>query len=245
MSSNKIIYEGKAKSIIATEDLLTVIQHFKDDVTAFNKEKYEIIEGKGTINNRISAFIMEKLGEAKIDTHFIKTLNEREQLVKKLKIIPLEVVVRNIAAGSFCKRFGIKEGERLISPIIEFFCKNDDLGDPMVNENHVLYFSWLSSQEMEKIKSTTLKINEILIDLFSNAEIDLVDLKLEFGRLTNDSTKIVLADEISPDNCRLWDKKTSKKLDKDVFRLNLGDLKEAYLEVLGKLSIKLVTKSNL
>lgn len=241
MSPNKIIYEGKAKSIIAAEDPLTVIQHFKDDVTAFNKEKYEIIEGKGIINNHISAFIMEKLGKAKIYTHFIKTLNEREQLVKKLKIIPLEVVVRNIAAGSFCKRFGIKEGERLISPIIEFFYKNDDLGDPMVNENHVLYFSWLSSQEMEKIKSTTLKINEILIDLFSNAEIDLVDLKLEFGRLTNDSTKIVLADEISPDNCRLWDKKTSKKLDKDVFRLNLGDLKEAYLEVLEKLSIKLVT----
>lgn len=241
MSSNKIIYEGKAKSIIATEDPLTVIQHFKDDVTAYNKEKYEIIEGKGIINNHISAFIMEKLGEAGIDTHFIKTVNEREQLVKRLKIIPLEVVVRNIAAGSFCKRFGIKEGERLISPIIEFFYKNDDLGDPMVNENHVLYFSWLSSQEMEKVKFTTLKINEILIDLFSNAEIDLVDLKLEFGRLINDSTRIVLADEISPDNCRLWDKKTSKKLDKDVFRLNLGDLKESYLEVLGKFSIKLVT----
>ncbi|WP_341808396.1 phosphoribosylaminoimidazolesuccinocarboxamide synthase [Wolbachia endosymbiont (group E) of Neria commutata] len=237
MSSNKIIYEGKAKLIIATENPLTVVQHFKDDVTAFNKEKYEIIEGKGIINNRISAFIMEKLNNQWINTHFMKTLNEREQLVKKLKIIPLEVVVRNVAAGSFCKRFNIKEGEKLTSPIIEFFYKNDDLADPMVNENHVLYFGWLTSSEMEEVKSTTLKINEILIDLFSNAGIDLIDLKLEFGRLINDSTKIVLADEISPDNCRLWDKNTHQKLDKDVFRLNLGSLKEAYSEVAERLSV--------
>lgn len=239
MSSNKIIYEGKAKSIIATEDPLIVIQHFKDDVTAFNKEKYEIIEGKGIINNRISAFILEKLAKGGIETHFIETLNEREQLVQKLKIVPLEVVIRNIAAGSFCKRFGIKEGERLISPIIEFFYKNDDLGDPMVNENHVLYFGWLSNREMEEVKTKALKINKILIDLFSNAEIELVDLKLEFGRLINDSTKIVLADEISPDNCRLWDQKTSKKLDKDVFRLGLGNLEKTYLEVAQRLSVKL------
>lgn len=237
MSSNKIIYEGKAKTITETEDPFTVVQHFKDDVTAFNKEKYEIIEGKGIINNRISAFIMEKLGEEEISTHFIKILNEREQLVKKLKIIPLEVVVRNVAAGSFCKRFNIKEGERLTSPIIEFFYKNDDLADPMVNENHVLYFGWLSSREMEEVKSTTLKINKILIDLFLKAEIVLVDFKLEFGRLINDSTEIVLADEISPDNCRLWDKNTNQKLDKDVFRLNLGSLKEAYSEVAKRLSV--------
>ncbi|MBA8757650.1 phosphoribosylaminoimidazolesuccinocarboxamide synthase [Wolbachia pipientis] len=239
MSLNKTIYEGKAKAIIETEDSSTVIQHFKDDVTAFNKEKYEIIESKGIINNHVSAFIMEKLEKAGIRTHFIKTLNEREQLVKKLKIIPLEVVVRNAAAGSFCKRFNIKEGERLASPIIEFFYKNDDLADPMVNENHILYFDWLSSKEMDEVKTTTLKINEILIDLFSNAGIDLVDLKLEFGRLINDSTKIILADEISPDNCRLWDKNTYKKLDKDVFRLNLGNLKKAYLEVAERLSVEL------
>lgn len=239
MSLNKTIYEGKAKAIIETEDSSTVIQHFKDDVTAFNKKKYEIIESKGIINNNVSAFIMEKLEEAGTSTHFIKTLNEREQLVKKLKIIPLEVVVRNVAAGSFCKRFNIKEGEALTSPIIEFFYKNDDLGDPIVNENHILYFDWLSSKEMDEVKTTTLKINEILVHLFSNASIYLVDLKLEFGRLINDSTKIILADEISPDNCRLWDKNTYKKLDKDVFRLNLGDLKEAYLEVAKRLSVKL------
>ncbi|QOD38525.1 phosphoribosylaminoimidazolesuccinocarboxamide synthase [Candidatus Wolbachia massiliensis] len=239
MSPNKIIYEGKAKSIIETEDPLTVIQYFKDDVTAFNKEKYETIEGKGIINNRISAFIMEKLEKAGINTHFIETLNEREQLIKKLKIIPLEIVVRNIAAGSFCKRFSIKEGERLSSPIIEFFYKNDSLSDPMVNENHVLYFGWLSHKEIEEVKATTLKINTVLIDLFLNVGIDLVDLKLEFGRLMSDNTKIILADEISPDNCRLWDKNTYGKLDKDVFRLSLGDLKKAYLEVAEKLSIKL------
>ncbi|WP_265030654.1 phosphoribosylaminoimidazolesuccinocarboxamide synthase [Wolbachia endosymbiont (group B) of Athalia cordata] len=239
MSLNKTIYEGKAKVIIETEDSSTVIQYFKDDVTAFNKKKYEIIEGKGIINNHVSAFIMEKLEEAGISTHFINTLNEREQLVKKLKIIPLEIVVRNIAAGSFCKRFNIKEGETLTSPIIEFFYKNDDLADPMVNENHILYFGWLSNKEMEEVKTTTLKINKILVDLFSNANIYLVDLKLEFGKLINNSTKIILADEISPDNCRLWDKNTHKKLDKDVFRLNLGNLKEAYSEVAKRLSVKL------
>ncbi|MDR2609441.1 MAG: phosphoribosylaminoimidazolesuccinocarboxamide synthase [Rickettsiales bacterium] len=240
MLPGKIIYEGKAKSIIEAKDPLTVIQHFKDDITAFNKEKYEVIEGKGMINNFISAFIMEKLEKAGISTHFIKTLNEREQLVKKLKIIPLEIVVRNIAAGSFCKRFNVKEGEKLISPIIEFFYKDDNLADPMVNENHVLYFGWLSREEMEEVKTTTLKINTVLIDLFLNAGIDLVDLKLEFGRLMSDRTKIILADEISPDNCRLWNNSTHKKLDKDVFRLSLGNLKEAYLEVAERLSVKLV-----
>ncbi|WP_168464654.1 phosphoribosylaminoimidazolesuccinocarboxamide synthase [Wolbachia endosymbiont of Ctenocephalides felis wCfeT] len=239
MPLNKTIYEGKAKSIIETEDPLTVIQYFKDDVTAFNKEKYEVIEGKGVINNRISTFIMGKLEEVGINTHFIKVLSNREQLVKKLKIIPIEVVVRNIAAGSFCKRFGIKEGDKLSSPIIEFFYKNDSLADPMISEGHILYFSWLSNKELEEVKAITLKINEILVRLFSNIGIDLVDFKLEFGRLVNDNTKIVLADEISPDNCRLWDKKTHKKLDKDVFRLNLGDLKAAYLEVAERLSVRI------
>ncbi|CCF78128.1 phosphoribosylaminoimidazolesuccinocarboxamide SA ICAR-synthase [Wolbachia endosymbiont of Onchocerca ochengi] len=239
MLPGKIIYEGKAKSIIETKDPLTVIQHFKDDVTAFNKKKHEVIKGKGIINNFISAFIMEKLEKMVINTHFIKTLNEREQLVKKLKIVPLEVVVRNIAAGSFCKRFNIKEGKRLTSPIIEFFYKNDNLADPMVNENHIIYFGWLSRKEIEKIKIITLKANTFLTNLFSNAGMDLVDIKLEFGRLINNSTKIVLADEISPDNCRFWDKNTHKKLDKDIFRLSLGDLKEAYLEVAKRLSLKL------
>ncbi|QKX02602.1 phosphoribosylaminoimidazolesuccinocarboxamide synthase [Wolbachia endosymbiont of Dirofilaria (Dirofilaria) immitis] len=239
MIPGKIIYEGKAKCIIEAEDSLTVVQHFKDDVTAFNKEKHKVIKGKGIINNFISAFIMKKLEKVGIDTHFIKTLNEREQLVKKLKIVPLEIVVRNITAGSFCKRFNIREGKRLTSPIIEFFYKDDNLDDPMVNENHITYFGWLSSKEIEEIKIITLKINTLLIDLFSNAGIDLVDIKLEFGRLVSDNTKIVLADEISPDNSRLWDKNTHKKLDKDVFRLSLGDLKETYLEVAKRLSLKL------
>ncbi|MBD0391426.1 phosphoribosylaminoimidazolesuccinocarboxamide synthase [Wolbachia endosymbiont of Pentalonia nigronervosa] len=238
MSSGKVIYEGKAKSIITTADPSIVIQHFKDDVTAFNKEKHEIIQGKGIINNHISAFIMSELGSKQINTHFIKILNDREQLVKKLKIIPLEVVVRNIAAGSFCKRFNIKEGEELKYPIVEFFYKNDDLADPMVTENHILYFNWLSNKEMEEVQSIALKVNELLTALFSSVEINLVDFKLEFGRLMDLNERIVLADEISPDNCRLWDKNTNEKLDKDVFRLGLGDLKETYLEIANRLRIK-------
>ncbi|MDN5247838.1 MAG: phosphoribosylaminoimidazolesuccinocarboxamide synthase [Wolbachia endosymbiont of Tyrophagus putrescentiae] len=236
MSLGKIIYEGKAKSIIATEDPSVVIQHFKDDVTAFNKEKYEVIQGKGVINNHISAFIMTELEKKEVDTHFIKILNEREQLVKALKIIPIEVVVRNVAAGSFCKRFNIEEGKKLQYPIVEFFYKSDELADPMVNENHILYFNWLSAEEIKKVQSKALEINSILVNLFSNAGIGLIDFKLEFGRLINNSEKIILADEISPDNCRLW---ADRKLDKDVFRLNLGSLKEAYLEVASRLQINL------
>ncbi|MCV3769816.1 MAG: phosphoribosylaminoimidazolesuccinocarboxamide synthase, partial [Wolbachia pipientis] len=191
------------------------------------------------VNNLISAFIMKKLKKIKISTHFIKILNKREQLVKKLKIIPLEIVVRNITAGSFCKRFNIKEGEILTPSIIEFFYKDDNLTDPMVNENHITYYGWLSRKEIEKIKITSLKINAFLTNLFSNAKINLVDIKLEFGRLINNNNKIILADEISPDNCRLWDKNTQEKLDKDIFRLSLGNIKEAYLKVAKRLSIKL------
>ncbi|QKX01469.1 phosphoribosylaminoimidazolesuccinocarboxamide synthase [Wolbachia endosymbiont of Cruorifilaria tuberocauda] len=240
MLPGQIVYEGKTKSIIETKNPLIVIQYFKDDVTALNKKKHEIIEGKGIINNLISAFIMRKLKKMGIATHFIKTLNKREQLVKKLKIIPLEIVVRNVAAGSFCKRFNIKEGKRLVPPIIELFYKDDNLSDPMVNENHVTYFGWLSCQEIEEIKIISLEINKFLIDLFFNVVIDLIDIKLEFGRLMSNSTKLILADEISPDNCRLWDIDTHKKLDKDVFRLSLGDLKEAYLEIAKRLSLKLI-----
>ncbi|MDG7056324.1 MAG: phosphoribosylaminoimidazolesuccinocarboxamide synthase [Wolbachia endosymbiont of Meromenopon meropis] len=238
MTLDKIAYEGKAKIIIKTRDSLTVIQHFKDDITAFNKKKIEIIEGKGIINNFISAFIMNKLEKIGISTHFIKILNEREQLVKKLEIIPLEVVVRNTAAGSFCKRFNVKEGKKLIPPIIEFFYKDDSLFDPMVNENHILHFGWLSFKEIKEIKTIILKINTFLTDIFLNAGINLVDFKLEFGRSIN-RTKIILADEISPDNCRLWVNNNQKKLDKDIFRLELGNLKEAYLEVAKRLSIKI------
>lgn len=234
MSFSKVIYEGKAKLIIATENPLLVVQHFKDDVTAFNKEKHEVIEGKGIINNYISAFIMQEIEKKGVNTHFINIKNEREQLVKNLKIIPLEVVIRNITAGSFCKRFNIQEGEKLLYPIVEFYYKNDELADPMVNENHILYFSWLSQKEIAQIKSMALTVNELLINLFLNAGIDLVDIKLEFGRLKEE---IILADEISPDNCRLWDRNTHDKLDKDIFRLNLGDLKEAYLQVAKRLNV--------
>ncbi|WFW29704.1 MAG: phosphoribosylaminoimidazolesuccinocarboxamide synthase [Wolbachia endosymbiont of Menacanthus eurysternus] len=239
MISNRIIHEGKTKSIIKTKDQLIAIQYFKDNITAFNKKKYGIIKNKGIINNYISAFIMKKLKETGINTHFIKIMDKRKQLIKKLIIIPLEIVIRNTAAGSFCKRFNIKEGEKLTSPIIEIFYKNDNLNDPMINENHILYFGWLSNEEIKKIKTLTLKINKILVNLFLNAKINLIDLKLEFGRLINNKTEIILADEISPDNCRLWDSNTNKKLDKDIFRLNLGDIKKTYLEVAKRLSIKL------
>lgn len=239
MSPGQIIYEGKAKSIITTEDQSVLIQYFKDSVTAFNKEKHEVIQDKGIINNHISAFIMQELERKGINTHFIKVKNEREQFIKKLKIIPLEVVIRNITAGGFCKRFKIEEGQKLKDPIVEFFYKNDDLADPMVNESHILHFHWLSNSEIEQIKSESLKINELLTNLFLNIGINLVDLKLEFGRLIENNKTIILADEISPDNCRLWDKDTCTKMDKDIFRLNLGDLKESYLEVARRLKIKI------
>ncbi|OEY86971.1 phosphoribosylaminoimidazolesuccinocarboxamide synthase [Wolbachia pipientis] len=232
----KIICEGKVKIIIATDDPYVIIQRFKDDVTAFNKQKHDIVQGKGIICNHISAFIMEKLEEKGINTHFIRLKGEREQLVKKLEMIPLEVVVRNIAAGSFCKRIGLlKRGEKLRYPIIEFTYKNAT--DPLVSESEILYFNWLSStQEIEEIKSIALKINKLLIDLFLSVGTNLVDLKLEFGRLNNN---LILGDEISPDTWRLWTTDSNKILDKDTYRLDLGDLKSAYLEVASKLGIKI------
>ncbi|WP_339045621.1 phosphoribosylaminoimidazolesuccinocarboxamide synthase [Candidatus Mesenet endosymbiont of Agriotes lineatus] len=233
------IYEGKAKIIFASSDSDCVIQHFKDDISAFNKQKFNTIYRKGIINNHISAALMQKLEIAGVNTHFVKILNEREQLVKKVKIIPLEVVIRNFTAGSFCKRFNTSEGMRFSSPIIEFFYKNDSVSDPLVNEDHILYFKWLTKEEINEIKSLALCVNSYLANLFFAIDIKLVDLKLEFGKLMagDKDSKILLADEISPDNCRLWDIQTNKKLDKDCYRLELGEVIEMYEEVAKRLGV--------
>ncbi len=232
----KIICEGKTKVVISTKDPSLIIQRFKDDVTAFNKQKHNIIQGKGIICNYISAFIMQKLEEKGINTHFIELKNERDQLVKRLKMIPLEVVVRNTAAGTFCKRLNLlQRGEKLRYPIVEFIYKNAT--DPLVSESEILYFNWLSStQEIEEVKFIALKVNKLLIDLFLGAGANLIDFKLEFGRLNNE---LILGDEISPDTWRLWTIDSNKVLDKDTYRLNLGNLKEAYLEVAQRLKIKI------
>lgn len=233
------IYEGKAKIIFAGSDSEHVIQHFKDDISAFNRQKFDAIYGKGIINNYISAALMQKLEMVGINTHFVKILNEREQLVKKVKVIPLEVVIRNFTAGSFCKRFGISEGAQFSSPMIEFFYKNDSVSDPLVNEDHILYFKWLTKEEINKVKSLALRINNYLSNLFFATDIKLVDLKLEFGKLAtgDQDSNILLADEVSPDNCRLWDMQTGRKLDKDCYRLELGEVIDAYEEVAKRLGV--------
>lgn len=235
----KKIYEGKAKILFEGSDTSTLIQYFKDDTTAFNNKKKEIISGKGILNNRISEFIMTRLGEIGISTHFIKSLNMREQLIKKVGIIPVEVIVRNFAAGSFVKRYGIKEGKKFASPIIEFFLKEDSLGDPLISEEYILSFGLATSENIEEIRYLSTRINDFLYGLFSGIGIKLVDFKIEFGILSDEENmgELVLADEISPDSCRLWDIKTGKKLDKDVFRLDLGNLADAYKEVAKRLGI--------
>ena len=238
MSPRKPLYEGKAKQLFEGPEPGTLIQHFKDDATAFNAKKHEIIDGKGVLNNRISEYIFQGLGEIGVQTHFIKRLNMREQLVHKLEIIPIEVVVRNIAAGSISKRLGIKEGTRLPRPIIEFFYKDDALDDPMILEEHINAFGWASPGEIDEIMSTALRVNDFLAGLFRGIGIRLVDFKIEFGRqFEEDMMRILLADEISPDNCRLWDVETDKKLDKDRFRQNMGGMVEAYQEVAIRLGI--------
>lgn len=238
MSPRKPIYEGKAKKLFEGPEPGTLIQHFKDDATAFNNVKKGTINGKGVINNRISEYIMLRLAEIGIPTHFIKTLNMREQLIKQVQIVPLEVIVRNIAAGSFSKRFGVEEGKVLGHPIIEFCYKNDEMGDPFVSEEHIFTFRWASPHELDDIRMMTFRINDFLCGLFTGIGLRLVDFKLEFGRVIEDGhERIILADEISPDNCRLWDIKTGKKLDKDRFRLDLGDVEDAYQEVARRLGV--------
>lgn len=238
MKNRKKIYEGKAKILYHGPEPNTLIQYFKDDATAFNNKKKAQIPGKGVLNNFISELIMTRLREINISTHFVKRINMREQLIKKLDIIPIEVVVRNIATGSLVKRLGIKEGRVLPRPIIEFYLKDDKLDDPLISEEHIIVFDWASPSELEEIISVTSRINDFLTGYFFSINIRLVDFKLEFGRYwNNDEISIILADEISPDNCRLWDLKTNKKLDKDRFRHDLGEVDKAYKEVAYRLGV--------
>ncbi len=238
MNKRRRIYEGKAKVLYEGPEPGTLIQHFKDDATAFNAKKHALIEGKGVLNNRISEFIFQKLNEIGVPTHFIKRLNMREQLIREVEIVPLEVVVRNVAAGSLSTRLGIEEGAVLPRQIVEFYYKNDALNDPMVSEEHITAFGWATDQEITEIMSLALRINDFLVGLFLGIGIRLVDFKVEFGRLyDNEQVRIVLADEISPDCCRLWDIQTGDKLDKDRFRRDLGGMLEAYQEVAKRLGV--------
>ena len=237
-NKRKKIYEGKAKILYKGPQPNTIIQYFKDDATAFNNKKFAVINGKGVLNNRISAFLMEKIKDIGIPTHFIKRLNMREQLVHSVDIIPIEVVIRNVAAGSICKRFGLKEGQSLPRAIVEYYYKSDELNDPLVSDEHITAFEWANSNEIEDIFNMSLRINDFLLGIFSSIGIKVIDFKLEFGRFYKDeNVEIILADELSPDNFRLWDNKTNKKLDKDRFREDLGNLKEAYQEVAERLGV--------
>lgn len=237
MTKKELIYEGKAKTLFSYDDD-KIIQYFKDDATAFNKKKHEIINEKGILNNFISEFIFKYLSENGVENHFIERLNDREQLVKKVDIIPVEVIVRNIATGTLTKRLGIQEGLKLKKPLIEFTLKSDELDDPIISEEHIDVLEYAEKDEINTIKEQALLINKLLLQLFSSINIQLVDFKIEFGRLTIDK-KVILADEISPDSCRLWDKSSSEKLDKDRFRKNLGGLIDAYKEVATRLGIKI------
>ena len=238
MKKGKKLYEGKAKIIFATEDKNLVIQHFKDDATAYNNQKKDIIEGKGILNSRISEYIFSNLSQIGIKNHLVKRINMREQLVKIVEIIPIEFIVRNITAGSLTERLGIEEGTVLENPLIEYCLKNDELGDPLISREHILAFNWMNKIELNWINEEIRRINDFLQGMFRGVGIKLVDFKVEFGRIEKSGNKqIILADEISPDTCRLWDLKTDKKLDKDRFRKNLGNLVEAYQEVARRLDI--------
>jgi len=237
-TKRKKLYEGKAKILYEGPEPGTLIQYFKDDATAFNAQKKAVLEGKGVINNRISEFIMTRLTGIGVQNHFIKRLNLREQLIREVEIVPLEVICRNVAAGSLSQRLGIPEGQALPRSIIEFCLKDDNLGDPLVAEEHITAFNWATTQEIDDIMALTLRINDFLCGMFGAVGITLVDFKIEFGRLwENDFARIILADEISPDSCRLWDSSTNEKLDKDRFRRDLGDVIESYTEVARRLGI--------
>jgi len=240
MNEREKIYEGKAKILYKGTEKNTAVQYFKDHATAFNNLKKSTIEGKGIFNNKISEHIFIKLNQIGIKTHFIKSLSEREQLVHMVEIIPLEFIVRNIATGSLTKRLGITDGTVLTKPLLEYSYKNDELGDPLVAREHIDEFNWASSDELDLINNQCLKINNFMLTMFKNVGIKLVDFKLEFGRTNIDGKKeILLADEISPDTCRLWDVVSEKKLDKDRFRKDLGNLIQAYQEVAERLGIKI------
>ncbi len=238
MARRRQVYEGKAKVLFEGPEPGTLVQYFKDDATSGNGQKKGVITGKGVLNNRISEYLMTRLNEIGVPTHFIRRLNMREQLIREVEIIPLEVVVRNVAAGSLSTRLGIQEGTRLPRSILEYYYKNDQLGDPMVSEEHITAFGWAGTADLDDMMNLTLRINDFLTGLFLGVGIRLVDFKLEFGRLwENDDMRIILADEISPDNCRLWDAKTNEKMDKDRFRRDLGKVEEAYQEVARRLGI--------
>jgi len=236
MKKGKKLYEGKAKILFASTEKNLVIQHFKDDATAFNNQKKANIEGKGILNNRISEHILSSLKEVGIENHLIKRLNMREQLIDMVDIIPIEFVIRNIATGSLTKRLGIEDGTVLKKPLIEFCYKNDELGDPLVSRDHIYAFEWASVFEIDLISEQCLRINDFLQGMFKSVGVKLVDFKLEFGKRKSDG-RIILADEISPDTCRLWDADTDKKLDKDRFRKDLGNVIDAYQEVARRLGI--------
>ncbi|MDP4823075.1 MAG: phosphoribosylaminoimidazolesuccinocarboxamide synthase [Aestuariivirgaceae bacterium] len=232
------IYEGKAKILYEGPEPGTLIVHYKDDTTAFNAQKMEVIEGKGVLNNRISEIIFSRLNDMGVPTHFIRRMNMREQLIREVEIIPVEVVIRNVAAGSLAKRLGLEEGTALPRSIVEFYYKNDALNDPMVSEEHITAFGWANPQELDDIMAMSIRINDFLSGLFLGIGIKLVDFKIEFGRLyEGEMMRVVLADEISPDSCRLWDLKTNDKLDKDRFRQDMGGVVEAYQEVARRLGI--------
>ena len=238
MNKGKKLYEGKAKILYEGPEKGTAIQHFKDDATAYNNQKKATVEGKGVLNNRISEHILNNLNQIGIKTHLMKRLNMREQLVRLVEIIPLEFIVRNIATGSLTKRLGIAEGTILSKPLIEYSYKNDELGDPLIAREHILEFKWASQKELDMISDSCLRINDFMQGMFRAVGIKLVDFKLEFGRVNIDGKKeILLADEISPDTCRLWDMVSEKKLDKDRFRKDLGNIIQAYQEVARRLGI--------
>lgn len=238
MNRRRRIYEGKAKILYEGPEPGTLVQHFKDDATAGDGAKHEIMDGKGVLNNRISEYVFSRLNELGIPTHFIRRMNMREQLIKEVEVIPLEVVVRNVAAGSLCKRLGLESGTKLPRSIIEFYYKDDALHDPMVSEEHITAFGWANPAELDDIMSLAVRVNDFLSGLFMGVGIQLVDFKIECGRLfEGDTMRIVLADEISPDSCRLWDVKTQNKMDKDRFREDLGGMLDAYREVAQRLGI--------
>jgi len=238
MARRKKIYEGKAKTLYEGPEPGTIIQYFKDDATAFNAEKKAVIEGKGVLNNMLSEYFMTGLNTIGVPTHFIKRINMREQLVRACEMVPLEVIVRNFAAGSMAKRLGMDEGAQLPRPIVEYCLKDDKLGDPLVTEEHIAAFGWASQQDMDDILSLALRVNDFLSGVMYGVGIRLVDFKIEIGRVYDgDFQRLIVADEISPDSCRLWDIATGRKLDKDVFRRDLGSLTDAYTEVATRLGV--------
>ena len=238
MTDRQQLYEGKAKVIFDGPEDGTLVQYFKDDATAFNAQKKDVISGKGVLNNYISEHIMQAVEQIGIPTHFLERLNDREQLIRKLEIIPVEVVVRNVAAGSICPRLGMEEGSALPNTLVEFCLKDDALGDPIIAAEHIITFGWASADELDVIYEDTLRINDFLTGLFHGIGVKLIDFKLEFGRAqSDDGVEVLLADEISPDNCRLWDAQSNEKMDKDRFRRDLGGLIDAYQEIARRLGV--------